>query len=265
MADASPSVSEGKYDSRGSLGCMSSNNSRIPPSLDTNATRQPFIKLSSTQTNLSIFLINPLHLSHQQSYIFPSSLIVSIIPCIWCINIDLAEASSSPLAIFHQASSIKHRPSAIVHQASSIRHRLSRYEHTHHHPSKPVCIGLSQLTLTASLALAIVIITHRSSSVVHRPSSIAHRPRSIICLPSSIVHRPSSIIDLSINTNTTVSNTSQCQSVMSIPVGTWKLIIIGLVPCYDASNVLKSRWVMSAMMIRPYDFFLLSSDGVMKS
>jgi hypothetical protein len=259
MADASPSVSEGKYDSRGSLGCMSSNNSRIPPSLDTNATRQPFIKLSSTQTNLSIFLINPLHLSHQQSYIFPSSLIVSIIPCIWCINIDLAEASSSPLAIFHQASSIKHRPSAIVHQASSIRHRLSRYEHTHHHPSKPVCIGLSQLTLTASLALAIVIITHRSSSVVHRPSSTFHH------LPS-IEHRPSSIIDLSINTNTTVSNTSQCQSVMSIPVGTWKLIIIGLVPCYDASNVLKSRWVMSAMMmIRPYDFFLLSSDGVMKS
>jgi hypothetical protein len=258
MADASPSVSEGKYDSRGSLGCMSSNNSRIPPSLDTNATRQPFIKLSSTQTNLSIFLINPLHLSHQQSYIFPSSLIVSIIPCIWCINIDLAEASSSPLAIFHQASSIKHRPSAIVHQASSIRHRLSRYEHTHHHPSKPVCIGLSQLTLTASLALAIVIITHRSSSVVHRPSSTFHHL-------SSTEHRPSSIIDLSINTNTAVSNTSQRQSVMSIPVGTWKLIIIGLVPCYDASNVLKSRWVMSAMMIRPYDFFLLSSDGVMKS
>jgi hypothetical protein len=258
MADASPSVSEGKYDSRGSLGCMSSNNSRIPPSLDTNATRQPFIKLSSTQTNLSIFLINPLHLSHQQSYIFPSSLIVSIIPCIWCINIDLAEASSSPLAIFHQASSIKHRPSAIVHQASSIRHRLSRYEHTHYHPSKPVCIGLSQLTLTASLALAIVIITHRSSSIAHRPSSTFHHL-------SSTEHRPSSIIDLSINTNTAVSNTSQRQSVMSIPVGTWKLIIIGLVPCYDASNVLKSRWVMSAMMIRPYDFFLLSSDGVMKS
>jgi hypothetical protein len=155
-----------------------------------------FPRYECNQTALYKAFFNPnkpvhLPLSHQQSCIFPSSSIVSIIPCIWCINIDLAEASSSPLAIFHQASSIKHRPSAIVHQASSIRHRLSRYEHTHHHPSKPVCIGLSQLTLTASLALAIVIITHRSSSVVHRPSPIVHVPSSVFHRASSIVyHRP---------------------------------------------------------------------------
>lgn len=76
------------------------------------------------------------------------------------------------LAIGHHAPSIKHPP-------SSVRHPPSGDEHTHHHSSKPVCIG--ERAHCPPCIIIIVRCHHHHRAVIrYRPSSVFHQASSII-------------------------------------------------------------------------------------
>jgi hypothetical protein len=140
---------------------------------------------------------------------------------------------------------IGHRTSSILHRSLSGRHWPSRDEHTHHHSSKPVCIGNR-----AHCPPCIIIIVHdhhhHRAVFRHHPSAIV---RHLVVQTQSLSPQPTFLTSASIPTPR-FRTRADIKSVMSIPVGAWMVVIIGLFSLLRFA-VPKQRWVPSAVMIDP--------------
>jgi hypothetical protein len=172
----------------------------------------------------------PLSSATSASCIFLSPSIGFIIPCIWSIDIDLAEASDSPSAIMRQQP-----PSSIVRQAS-----------------KTNILTTIHRSLSA-FATGLTVRFARSSSL-----SSSHQTSPIVCLPPGINHRPWSVLRYSFTHNRpqhqcqhhgfehepTSSQSCQYQSVLG-----WLSSLVSF-PCFNLT-VLEQRWVPSAVMMNP--------------